>query len=90
MDVFVCMAACATVIYLQGGADSFNMLIPHSNCAGRADLYAAYAAVRGDVALPLGALHPFTVSPSGSQPCDTFGMHTFIAHGRSHTIFSPS
>eukprot|EP01052_Picozoa_sp_SAG31_P004101 SAG31_NODE_166_length_21670_cov_22.507719_19_plen_385_part_00 len=63
------------VLYLQGGADSFNMLVPHSNCAGGVDLYAAYATVREDVAIRQADLHQFAVTESGSQPCDVFGIH---------------
>ena len=35
-------------LYLSGGADSFNMLVPHSGCAAK-DLYSEYALVRGEL-----------------------------------------
>jgi uncharacterized protein (DUF1501 family) len=68
----------ATVmIFLNGGADTFNMLVPHSNC-GATDLYAQYAEYRGvgagGVALLPNQLLPIDV-PTGTQPCDTFGIH---------------
>jgi uncharacterized protein (DUF1501 family) len=68
----------ATVmIFLNGGADSFNMLVPHSNCAAT-DLYAQYAEFRGigegGAALLPNQLLPIDV-PAGTQPCDTFGLH---------------
>merc|ERR1719261_1319800 len=34
------------LVYLHGGADSFNMLMPHSQCGAR-DLHAEYVKMRG-------------------------------------------
>ncbi|CAB9517124.1 Protein of unknown function (DUF1800) [Seminavis robusta] len=64
-----------TIVYVQlsGGADSFNMLVPHSQCSG-SDLYAEYSAIRNDLAIPKDRLHAIDV-PAGSQPCNKFGMH---------------
>ena len=60
------------VLYLRGGLDSFNALVPHT-CPGR-DLYADYKRVRTNIALPKADLLP--VSARGSdQPCTTFGLH---------------
>jgi uncharacterized protein (DUF1800 family)/uncharacterized protein (DUF1501 family) len=68
------------VIMLEGGADTFNMLAPHSNCAS-GDLYAEYAAARGGTnpedgggALAQNTFHTIT-SAADTQPCDTYGVH---------------
>lgn len=61
------------VIYLGGGADTWNLLVPHSNCAVK-DMYDEYDSVRTDAALPKSQLLPITV-PHGTQPCNTFGLH---------------
>ena len=54
-------------LFLAGGNDSFNMLVP-----GNASAYAEYAAVRSDLALAQGSLLP--VASSG-QPYSEFGIH---------------
>jgi len=65
------------VVFMEGGADSFNMLIPVSGC--NRDMYAEYAQVRGNVALPLSgsrAILPLEVDPvNNTQPCSTFGTN---------------
>ena len=61
------------VMFLNGGADTFNLLVPHSNCSSK-DMYAEYETVRGDVALAKADLRPIAV-PNGTQPCATFGLH---------------
>eukprot|EP01043_Picozoa_sp_COSAG02_P008440 COSAG02_NODE_270_length_26392_cov_29.151980_3_plen_1648_part_00 len=62
------------VIFLEGGADSFNMLIPHSGCVR--DLYAEYAQIRSNIALPLGSILPMELhAGSPPQPCTTYGTH---------------
>jgi hypothetical protein len=71
----------ATVLlYMDGGLDSFNLLVPHSSCEAAAegvDMYEHYKAVRGEtLALPKDSLLQVTVSPSGSAPpCDVWGIH---------------
>lgn len=63
-------------LFLSGGADSFNVLVPHSNCKGGG--YAEYARVRSDLALPLAELLPVSANTPGtnsSQDCDTYGLH---------------
>lgn len=51
------------------------MLVPHSNCAAdKGDLYAEYAAVRGDVAISQTDLLQIT-DTGGRQACTTFGVH---------------
>ena len=66
------------VLYLDGGADSFNTLVPLSGCRDAAgaplDLYQEYADARREGALPREALLPVT-DAEGAQPCSTFGLH---------------
>jgi cullin-associated NEDD8-dissociated protein 1 len=63
------------VVNMQGGADSFNMLVPHSNCSGGAvDLFGQYTTIRTNTALAKGRLLPIQ-APAGTQPCTTFGLH---------------
>ena len=70
------------VIYLAGGADTYNLLVPHSNCASR-DLFAHYEGVRGDVALPKATLLDVAVTEaSAPQPCATFGVHPALEYVR--------
>jgi uncharacterized protein (DUF1501 family) len=61
-------------IFLGGGADSFNMLVPHSECRGGKDMYADYAAMRTRVALNRSALLPIRPVP-GTQVCNVMGLH---------------
>ena len=61
------------VIFLAGGADSFSMLVPHSNCKDK-DLYDEYAKVRTGAAIAKTSLLPITPK-AGTQPCDTFGLN---------------
>jgi cullin-associated NEDD8-dissociated protein 1 len=61
------------VVFLVGGVDSYNLLIPHSECS-RGDLYTEYAGVRTNVALQKSELLPINVT-NGTQPCGRFGMH---------------
>lgn len=61
------------VVFEAGGADSYNLVVPHSNCATK-DLYAEYATVRQGAAINDTVLLPINV-PAGSQPCNTFGVH---------------
>ena len=75
---------------LNGGCDSYNVLIPHSGCVnasgGAHDLFADYEAVRGPViALPKSTLN--TIDASGSsQVCSTFGVHP--VYQTAHTLYS--
>ena len=63
------------VLFQSGGCDSFNVLVPHSNCPGK-DYYAEYAAVRADGALPFAKLLPVAVNTTTHpQPCRTFAVH---------------
>mmetsp|Transcript_33582 Transcript_33582/g.88182 ORF Transcript_33582/g.88182 Transcript_33582/m.88182 type:complete len:1943 (+) Transcript_33582:766-6594(+) len=63
-------------LWLAGGCDSYNMLVPHSGCGGGG--YAQYAQVRSNIALSRNALHeiPATVrSAASAQDCSTYGLH---------------
>ena len=61
------------MVMLAGGADSYNMLIPHT-CAS-SDLYAEYTQARQQVAIgPKDALLQIDAS-SSAQVCETFGLH---------------
>jgi uncharacterized protein (DUF1501 family) len=53
-------------IFLGGGNDSFNMLVPREN-----NTYAEYAGIRSDLALSQGELLPITNKLDGRQ----FGIH---------------
>jgi uncharacterized protein (DUF1501 family)/uncharacterized protein (DUF1800 family) len=61
------------VIFEYGGCDSFNLVVPHSNCPAK-DMYAEYASVRTDAALKKEEVIQIT-SPAGTQVCNTFGVH---------------
>ncbi len=61
-------------IFLDGGVDSFNLLVPKGNCAGGKNMYNEYVSARGPQALPESHLLDIDASGSG-QVCDTFGVH---------------
>ena len=64
-------------LYLSGGADTWNLLVPHSGCrnaSGPHDLYSEYAATRTVAALGQSTLLQIDAR-SSNQSCDTFGLH---------------
>ena len=61
------------VLFMNGGCDSFNLLMPSGGCATK-DMFEEYTEVRGDVAIGREGMVNIS-SPPGSQPCDTFGVH---------------
>jgi uncharacterized protein (DUF1501 family) len=61
-------------VNLEGGMDSYNLLIPHSGCSGTKYLYDQYASIRGELAITQSDLLQIDASTS-SQPCKTFGLH---------------
>ena len=61
-------------LFLGGGLDSYNMLVPLADCRARKDMYAEYKQVRGDVAIPKADLLPIDV-PTDVQVCEKFGLH---------------
>jgi len=56
-------------LFLAGGLDSFNMLVPHT-CSN--DLYGSYLDVRQQVALPKDRLLRISAA---DQVCSSFGLH---------------
>jgi len=56
------------MVFMHGGADTWNMLVPHTSCS----LYGQYRGVREDVALSGDDM--LQISASG-QPCGSFGVH---------------
>ena len=73
------------VLFFEGGADSFSMLIPVSGCVR--DLYAEYADVRSNIALTPAQILPMLPVEStynggnatNPQPCTTFGTHPSLS-----------
>jgi cullin-associated NEDD8-dissociated protein 1 len=64
-------------MWLGGGMDSYNMLVPLDGCKDR-DMYAQYKKVRTDMALEKEFLLPITASKKtakSGQVCDRFGLH---------------
>lgn len=67
-------------IFMTGGVDSFNILMPHSECNGGIDLETQYQDVRTDIALAKSTMLEIDAT-SQSQPCNKFGLHpelTFV------------
>mmetsp|Transcript_49582 Transcript_49582/g.59998 ORF Transcript_49582/g.59998 Transcript_49582/m.59998 type:complete len:1158 (+) Transcript_49582:1-3474(+) len=60
------------VLYLFGGLDSYNLLIPHSSCG---DLYDSYVQERGSVRLKPHQMNLVIDATSSEQPCDKFVVH---------------
>lgn len=59
-------------VIMGGGADTFNLLVPHSDCPNK-DMYAEYANVRGDIAILKNDLLP--INAGTNQSCSVFGVH---------------
>ncbi|MGB1605335.1 MAG: DUF1800 family protein, partial [Promethearchaeia archaeon] len=63
------------VLMLNGGADSFNMLVPKSGCGSTGStLVSQYGSMRAHHAIDSSKLLSIS-APSGTQPCSTFGLH---------------
>ena len=60
-------------IMFSGGADSFNILVPHT-CPADRDLYAEYAHVREEIALSKDILRVLD-GTTDNQICSKFGVH---------------
>lgn len=64
-------------VNLDGGLDSYNVLVPHSQCTDESgaakDMFAEYYNVRMPIGVEKGTLFPINV-PTG-QVCRTFGVH---------------
>lgn len=64
---------------LDGGADSYNMLVPNSGCSDDNDLYDNYNKTRTGLAIDKVDL--LKINTIGSdQGCDTFGLHPDLKH----------
>ena len=63
-------------ILFSGGADSYNMLVPHT-CSieneANETLWDEYVSMRDTVALNVEELHE--LNPVTNQKCDKFGLH---------------
>ena len=59
-------------LFLDGGMDSFNLIVPHSGCSR--DMYSEYAFERGVVALSQSSILQIDKGRA-SQVCDRFGVH---------------
>jgi cullin-associated NEDD8-dissociated protein 1 len=79
------------VVYLAGGADSWNMVVPHSGCKDGHDLFSEYETIRGRrdtadrSALTQDSLLQFDVdvlNATHPHPCDKFGLHPSLTHLR--------
>ena len=65
------------MLYMNGGCDSYNVLVPHSGCEAHpthSDLYAEYLSMRRIVGIQKNKLLQIDV-PEGTQPCTKFGLH---------------
>jgi len=62
-------------LFLNGGADTFNLLVPKGGCdSALDDLVVQYATIRGVNALSQNVLLNISAD-DGSQPCNRFGIH---------------
>ena len=63
-------------IFLDGGADSFNLMVPTGGCTGGegTDLWEQWADQRGSNAIPKASLLSITAD-TAIQPCSEFGIH---------------
>jgi len=72
-------------MYLNGGMDGFNALVPHSECQNGKDMYAEYASVRSYNALAKNTLRQINVPASTPQVCNKFGLHPKLE--RAHQLY---
>ena len=67
------------MLFLQGGSDSWNLLVPHTGCVpgNTTTNYEQYARIRGGVALPFADLLPVSarVGTQAHSVCSTYGVH---------------
>ena len=68
-------------ILLEGGCDSFNMIVPTENSA-----YANYKEVRGDIALDEGELIPFSHTNTNGLNSLSYGMRDNMSE--MHNLFN--
>jgi uncharacterized protein (DUF1501 family) len=61
-------------LYLHGGMDSFNLIVPHSEC-GSFDFYQHYREIRTGASSDISGLLPISIPSWGTpQPCQKFGI----------------
>jgi len=60
------------VISMTGGADSYNLLVPHSGCKEK-DMFDEYTKTRTNIALSKSEL--LQIDAQQNQPCSKFGLH---------------
>lgn len=60
------------VVFLAGAADSWNFLVPHSECGDHGDLFENHASIRGEAGVNKSTLLPINAS---DQPCAVYGLH---------------
>lgn len=83
-------------LFLSGGNDSNNLIVPTDT-----ETYAAYTAIRGNLAIPLSALRTLRTGPNGSDPAyqdvdgHTHGFHpsctklaTLFGEGKLAPVFN--
>jgi cullin-associated NEDD8-dissociated protein 1 len=62
-------------VYLDGGMDSYNLLVPYDACIANTDLFKHYQEIRTTASLNKNDFLPIDVpSWSSSQPCKKFGV----------------
>ena len=66
-------------LFLDGGVDSFNLLVPKGKCIGK-DMYREYKSARGIKALGDSELLDIDTTGSG-QVCNTFGINKVCGVG---------
>jgi len=71
------------IMFMRGGCDTFNLLVPHSECQERngIDLHQEYINTRTPVGVPKNKLLEIDTAAQG-QPCDKFGLHENVPYLR--------
>jgi cullin-associated NEDD8-dissociated protein 1 len=73
-------------VFLEGGMDSYNLLVPHSTCA-KSDLYSQYAQIRQNGAISKSDLLLIDVPNwASTQPCQKFGIN--MAMPQVHQLYN--
>jgi len=63
-------------IFLSGGPDSYNVLVPYSGC--KSDMYSQYRTIRDNIAISKEELLPIDANPISNrsqQVCTRFGLY---------------
>ena len=68
------------VLYMRGGCDSYNMLMPYENRCSKSKkkgkaLDKQYKEVRGEVAIDTSGMIEIAAQDGHAQPCSRFGVH---------------